>query len=1160
MDKPSSIADYLRKIRENAWSSRQLGAEFERFVKRYFKTEPYYASQFSDVWLWGECPFARGNDVGIDLVARTNFGEYVAIQAKCYQPGTQVDKADVDTFLSASGKQIVPDGKATYYSARIIIATNDNWTSHASEAIVGQQIPVTRIGLAQIQDSAIDWERFFAGVKKAIVKKSVRRHQDAAIKDVVKGFERHERGQLIMACGTGKTFTSLKIAETICPENGRVLFLVPSISLLGQSLREWCEQSDKPLTAFAVCSDAKVTKDPDDTSLADLGFPATTSAAQLVAYGRKLKKNPPVGLTVVFSTYQSISAVQEAQSAGAFGTFDLIICDEAHRTTGAIFKNRDESEFVRIHDKSFIKGEKRLYMTATPRIYGENAKKRADDEFIELCSMDDESKYGPEFHHLTFSAAVKEDLLTDYKILILAVDEKDMHDLSLADRDGDGEIDSVDQLAKIVGTWKGLNKRIYKDDAQFLGGDVRPMRSAVAFTSTIAESKAYTDQFNAVIEEHFGEDENLQSVEIHHVDGGMNALYRSRRLQWLREADETTGCRILSNAKCLSEGVDVPGLDAVIFLSPKNSFVEVVQAIGRVMRKAPGKQLGYVIIPVLIPMGMDASEALSTNRRFKVIWDVLSAIRSHDDAFNALDNKVDIIRVEPPKKKRTKPTDDGIGAGEGEDAGLNEEEPPLTIDTERFNDYKKAIQAKLVKACGEHKYWSVWAAEIAEVVQTQIKRITALLNAKDSPYEEVFARFHETLKANLNKTVTRDEAIAMLAQQLVSAPVFDALFADYQFIRHNPISKSLEALLVRLNENIDGKDRETLEKFYASVRHKASDKTTAAQKQAIVVQLYNNFFNIAFKDTVEKLGIVYTPVPVVDFIVKSVERVLKRHFNCSISDRGVHVLDPFTGTGTFITRLLQSGFIKPKDLLYKYENEIHANEIVLLAYYIAAINIESVFHDVYAEAMAGGTGASQYHPFDGIVLTDTFQLGEEGAALPGIFPENSERARRQKKLDIRVIIGNPPYNVSKGTTYSHLEQRIAETYAKGTSAVLKSSLYDSYIKAFRWASDRIKDEGVVAFVTNGGWLDAQAMNGFRSALVNEFDHIYVFNLRGNQRTQGETSRREGGKIFGQGSRTPVAITILVKGGKGTGEIGDRPASRSRPFQSLPSPTRKESRQ
>lgn len=1112
-----TIADYLRNIRENAWSSRQLGAEFERFVKRYLKTEPYYASQFSDVWLWGECPFAKGNDVGIDLVAKTNFGEYVAIQAKCYQPGTQVDKADVDTFLSASGKQIHPDGKAEYYSSRIIIATNDNWTSHASEAIVGQQIPVTRIGLAQIQESAIDWEKFFAGAKKTIVKKSVRPHQDAAIKDVVNGFTAHERGQLIMACGTGKTFTSLKIAEAICPASGRVLFLVPSISLLGQSLREWCEQSEKPLTAFAVCSDSKVTKDPDDTSLSDLGFPATTSASQLVAYGRKLKKNPPQGLVVVFSTYQSISAVHDAQAAGAFGPFDLIVCDEAHRTTGAIFRNRDESEFVRIHDKNFIKGARRLYMTATPRIYGENAKKKADDEFIELCSMDDEAKYGPEFHHLTFSAAVKDDLLTDYKVLILAVDEKDMRELSLADRDGDGEIDTYDQLAKIVGTWKGLNKRIYKDDAQFLGGDTSPMRSAVAFTSTIAESKAFAGQFNAVVDEHFGEDENLQPVEIRHVDGGMDALFRSRQLQWLREADETTGCRILSNAKCLSEGVDVPGLDAVIFLSPKNSFVEVVQAIGRVMRKAPGKQLGYVIIPVLIPMGMDASEAMSTNRRFKVIWDVLSAIRSHDDAFNALDNKVDIIRVEPPKKKKKGSGEFGTGNGEEE---YEEDEPPITIDTERFNDYKKAIQAKLVKACGEHKYWSVWAAEIAEVVQTQIRRITALLNAADSPYEADFRRFHDTLKDNLNKTVTRDEAIAMLAQQLVSAPVFDALFADYQFIRNNPISKSLETLLARLNENIDGRDRETLEKFYESVRHKASDKTTAAQKQSIVVQLYNNFFNIAFKDTVEKLGIVYTPVPVVDFIVRSVEKVLNRHFGCSISDRGVHVLDPFTGTGTFITRLIQSGFIKPKDLLYKYENEIHANEIVLLAYYIAAINIESVFHDAIADG--------KFHPFDGIVLTDTFQLGEEGSALPGIFPENSARARRQKKLDIRVVIGNPPYNVSKGTTYPHLEGRIAETYAAGSGAVNKNSLYDSYIKAFRWASDRIRDEGVVAFVTNGGWLDAQAMNGFRNALVKEFSHIYVFNLRGNQRTQGETSRREGGKIFGQGSRTPVAITILVK--------------------------------
>ena len=310
------------------------------------------------------------------------------------------------------------------------------------------------------------------------------------------------------------------------------------------------------------------------------------------------------------------------------------------------------------------------------------------------------------------------------------------------------------------------------------------------------------------------------------------------------------------------------------------------------------------------------------------------------------------------------------------------------------------------------------------------------------------------------------------------------------------------------------------------MRHKASDKTTAAQKQQIVVQLYNNFFNIAFKDTVEKLGIVYTPVPVVDFIVKSVERVLNKHFKASISDKGVHVIDPFTGTGTFITRLLQSGIIKPKDLLYKYNNEIHANEIVLLAYYIAAINIESVFHDQIADC--------KFHPFDGIVLTDTFQLGEEETNIPGIFPENSERAAKQKKLDIRVVIGNPPYNVAKGVKYPHLEERIAGTYIAGTEAVNKNSIYNSYIKAFRWASDRIKDEGVVGFVSPSVWLTGNASNGVRAAFTKEFSFVYVFDLRGNQQgTIGDESRREGGKVFDSGCRQPIAITILVKTKKKT---------------------------
>jgi len=249
----------------------------------------------------------------------------------------------------------------------------------------------------------------------------------------------------------------------------------------------------------------------------------------------------------------------------------------------------------------------------------------------------------------------------------------------------------------------------------------------------------------------------------------------------------------------------------------------------------------------------------------------------------------------------------------------------------------------------------------------------------------------------------------------------------------------------------------------------------------------------------------------------------------------VHILDPFTGTGTFITRLLQSGLIKDKDLRRKYLHEIHCNEIVLLAYYIADVNIESVFHALKPQ--------DEYLPYDGICLTDTFQTTEDKNAPRDLFPEwfaeNSKSVEEQKKAPVRVIIGNPPYSVgqksandnAQNTSYPYLESRIAETYAVGTDATLKSSLYDSYIKAFRWASDRIfenKDGGVIGFISNGAWLDSNSGEGFRTSLQKEFSDIYVLNLRGNQRTSGELSRREGGKIFDRGSRTPIAITILVK--------------------------------
>lgn len=302
-------------------------------------------------------------------------------------------------------------------------------------------------------------------------------------------------------------------------------------------------------------------------------------------------------------------------------------------------------------------------------------------------------------------------------------------------------------------------------------------------------------------------------------------------------------------------------------------------------------------------------------------------------------------------------------------------------------------------------------------------------------------------------------------------------------------------------------------------------------RQRIITELYERFFKAAFPKMAERLGIVYTPIEIVDFIIESVQSVLRDEFGSDLGAPGVHILDPFTGTGTFLVRLLQSRLIDDDALAHKFRHELHANEIVLLAYYIAAINIEAAFH-----ARIGG----EYEPFPGIVLTDTFHLAETPTEIDAhLNPANHERVENQQAQDIRVIFGNPPYSVgqtsendgNRNLGYPALDARLAATYVAQSTASNRNKLYDSYIRAIRWASDRIGDQGVIAFVTNGYFIDGGGQDGLRKCLVDEFTSIYCFNLRGNQRgTQGEVSRREGGKIFGGGSRAPVAISILVKHG------------------------------
>lgn len=1163
----------LEKYRKISFSQKDKGERFERLMKAYLLTDPKYADKFKKVWLWSEFPGRDdlgGQDTGIDLVAVTNAGDYWAIQCKCYQETTTIDKPAVDSFLSTSSRTFkdVETLKTTSFAQRLWISTSNKWGPNALQAIQNQKPPVVRLNLGDLINAPVNWEDIENGItgeQARTPKKQLRPHQKDALDKTHEYFKDHDRGKLIMACGTGKTFNSLRIAEKETDGKGLILFLVPSIALLGQTLNAWTADAEEPINPICICSDPEITKkrkqvdDVDLSSVIDLAFPASTDVNTILYQFRALQYNKKAGMTVVFSTYQSIEVIAKAQRALAnelpqYAQFDLIVCDEAHRTTGVKLADEDESAFTKVHDNEFIKAKKRLYMTATPRLYDVNTQSKAAQAEATLWSMDNTQYYGDEIYRIGFGEAVQKDLLTDYKVLILTLSENDVPPLiQNMIRNGETEI-NIDDVSKLVGCINALSKQVLGDEGIIKSTDPTPMKRAVAFCSTIANSKSITQTFNATSEPYISElpkENALQTVSVasKHIDGTMSATTREELLNWLKDEPEENECRILTNVRCLSEGVDVPSLDSVMFLSARNSQVDVVQSVGRVMRKAPNKKYGYIIIPVVVPSEITAEEALNDNERFKVVWTVLNALRAHDDRFNATVNKIELNKSKPRQILVGGTTitfdDDGNPVEKGSYDGGSSDDIGNQLSLQ-FEQLQSVVFARMVQKVGDRRYWEQWAKSVAEIAQRQIERITKLID--ESPkHQKAFESFLKGLHKNINPSTTQAEAIEMLSQHIITKPVFDALFENYSFVQSNPMSQSMQRMLDLLEGEALEKDTETLQNFYESVKLRASGIDNAEGKQKIIVELYDKFFYTAFPKMVEKLGIVYTPIEVVDFIIHSVNDTLKKEFNRSLTDENVNILDPFTGTGTFIVRLLQSGLIKPKDIQRKYSKEIFANEIVLLAYYIAAINIENAYHDIQASSPLESTKDNvEYQSFDGICLTDTFQLGEtkDGEKLfSEMFPQNSKRVQRQQKAPITVIIGNPPYSVGQKSAndnaqnqkYELLEKRIENTYAKFSNAGLNKSLYDSYIKAFRWSSDRLNSEngGIICFVSNGAWLDGNSTDGFRKALEKEFSSIYIFNLRGNARTTGELNRREGHPLFGAsggrgGSKTPIAITLLVK--------------------------------
>ncbi len=1095
--RPKTFDDVLAKIRaesldkDGAVNKVELGKRFERVTRDFLSSDNHYRNRFAKVWMWMDWPGRDGVDTGIDLVAEQHDGGLCAIQCKCYADDGSLDTKQVSKFLAKAAGLRMPH--------RILVYTGEAITSNARRLL--EQNDCKIIGPDHFRDSGVDW----SGFPKLSAKrpKKLRPHQEAAVSDAVKGLAKHDRGQLIMACGTGKTLASLHVAEKHCRRGGIVLYLVPSISLILQSMREWSDNSNMRHYYLAVCSDKSTG---EDGSITELESPVSTDAEALAEY---LEKRPADALTVVFSTYHSLSVVRRAFKE----PFDLILCDEAHRTTGA----EDKSFFTDVHSDSKVRGKKRLYMTATPRVYSDAILARTGKV---VYSMDDEGKYGPRLHRLSFAEAVRKGILSDFrvKIAIVPADRVDKEfQQSVGGREKSMPLDERTLLAAV---WHGIN---HPDD----GKKPKILQRVIAFANRIDRSMMFAGHvkdeegadrsFESVVAEYEKWNPTGHRAEVDHIDGKTRALQRRDRMRWLDgSVGDPKTCRILSNARCLAEGVDVPALDGIVFLNPRKSRVDVVQSVGRVMRRAAGKKYGYVILPVAIPAGLQYHEALNDNKTFRVVWQVLNALRSHDEDFGHEINQLIL-------DKNTEAT----GPPRVSVSVLDE-----TVDGEPLTKFFSSIKSKLVEKVGDINYYDKYGKKLGDAATTIEGRIRNRMKKNPAARKEI-EKLHADLKEMVGDSVTQDAAVQTVSQHIVLSRVFDQLFSG-QFTSHNPIANVLDAVAKKIGMQEELRD---LAGFYEDVNRELDGIKTREARQNFIKKIYGNFFESADNQSVRRHGVVYTPVEIVDFIIHSVEHLLRKHFGVCLNDRPVKVLDPFAGTGTFLTRLLESDLIR--DNLYeKYKNDLFADELILLAYYIATVNIETT----YSSLRRGG----KYVPFEGISYTDTLRINPryredaehrgEQTKMDSQFKAAHERIMAQRGSHVHVIIGNPPYSAgqsdyhdeNKNLKYPKLDKRIEYTYLQKCNVTQKRSMYDSYIRSLRWASDRIGDSGIVAVITNAGFLKSEAGAGIRASLAEEFNEIWCFDLRGNQRTQGEMSRREGGKIFGSGSRAAVAITLLVK--------------------------------
>ncbi len=892
--------DLVAMLAERYESPQARGAAFERLMQRALQCHPdvYGPQRFARVWRWAEWPereaLGYGADIGIDLVAEQADdagGGLCAIQTKAYATG-RVDKGAVDSFISASATDD--------FTARLLVLTAPP-TAQARLMIEKASPRCEVLHRSDLESWPVNWAECLDDPLRlrfaAEDRHTPKPFQADAVARVVAGFAENDRGRLVLPCGTGKSVVSLWVAEQMAGIGGRVLYLVPSIALMNQTMREWASQRDPsvPHRYIGVCSDTRAGHTSEDAPLVELAMPVTTDPDRITA---QLTATDTSAMTVVFCTYQSLSLIADAQSSasllGPAPAFDLAICDEAHRTTGieetaarkpASGSQRTVTPYSLIHDPSRVRVAKRLYMTATPRVYTESARSRVQKAAgsFDVYSMDDPAVYGPEMYRMSFGDAVEGGHLTDYKVLVIAVAENpvlDAYDNIAIDEEHQFKIHDA---VRFAGCWDGLADPTTTTPEDRVTGAVNHDYAAqrvIAFTNRIRNSQLVERYWNPVIEavagavhgrpssEGNGAAAELLACDIRHVDGNKNALERADTIAWLRAGDPEGACRIVTNARCLSEGIDVPALDAVIFLEPKQSQVDVIQAVGRVMRRAPHKDVGYVILPVVVPSGTSLlDDAVLNGSDFKAVWKVLKALRSHDERLDVLINTADLTG-KPPITVLPSGLCGTCGKADSDcecDQTRLDDAASVRAGQQRL-PFEHAIASQLVKACGDRQYWDRWGREVARITGTITSHIRTAVGA-DADLAATFDRFAEQMQATVGGSVAAGDLAALVAQHVVTMPVFEALFAGSGFADRNPVSKALNELLdefkaadVRLRDETADLDR-----FYDSVRNRLSGAADSDARLKIMLEVYESFFKEAMPAEITRLGIVYTPVELVDF-------------------------------------------------------------------------------------------------------------------------------------------------------------------------------------------------------------------------------------------------------------------------------------------------------